>query len=172
MPIRRCLAGRRIGQPRQKAGFTLLELTIVIMISGIFAAVAIPVYSNSLLRFRVEVASKRIAQDLAMAQTLARQTNASRTVSFSDPDNTCNVTGVASLDRNSQPYQVSFAQSPYLVDVSSLVTASEPSSPLRNVSVVFNRFGMPDQGISVTVRTGAFEKRVDLEPLTGRVNIR
>lgn len=172
MPIRGRLDKTRIGKLRRKLGFTLLELTIVIMISGILAAVAVPVYSNSLHQFRVEVASKKIAQDIAIAQTRARQTNATCTVSFSDANNTCEVGGLASLDRQSQPYQVLFSQSPYLVDLSSLVTVSAPTTPLPNVSVVFNRFGMPDQGISVTVRAGSFVSRVVVEPLTGRVSIR
>jgi prepilin-type N-terminal cleavage/methylation domain-containing protein len=172
MPIRHRLDKTRIEQLRRKPGFTLLELTIVIMISGILAAVAVPVYSNSLHQFRVEVASQRIAQDIAIAQTRARQISTTCTVSFSDTNNTCDVGGFSSLDRSSQPYQVLFSQSPYLVDVHSLVTASAPTTPLKNVSVVFNKFGMPDQGISVSVRAGSFAKQIDVEPLTGRVSIR
>jgi len=161
----------RIDIARRKNGFTLLELTITVMITGILAAVAVPVYSNNLLRFRVDVAAQRIAQDVALAQKSAIQNSSTRTITFAGRDDSCAVSGISSLDRASQPYKVSFNQPPYQVDVSSLVNASEPTTPLATVSVVFNRFGMPDKGISVTVRAGPFQKRVDVAPISGRISI-
>ncbi|MCY2973720.1 MAG: type II secretion system protein [Planctomycetota bacterium] len=160
-----------IASPKRKSGFTLLELSVTIMIIGILAAVAVPVYSDSLARFRVDIAAQRIAQDIATTQRSARQTNSTQTVTFTTSDDSCVINGLSSLDRVSQPYRVSFNQSPYQVDISSLVTAANPSSQLPSVSVAFNSFGMPDQGISVTVRAGAFQKRVDLAPISGRVTI-
>ncbi len=162
---------RRISLSQFNAGFTLLEVTIAVMLIGIFAAVAAPVYSNSLHRFRVDIAAQRIAQDVTRAQRIAQQTNSTRTISFATTDDSCAISGVNSLDRASQPYRVLLSQSPYQVDISSLVDSAMPSTPMNSLSVAFNRFGMPDKGIIVTVRAGAFQRRVDVAPISGRVTI-
>jgi Tfp pilus assembly protein PilE len=153
------------------SGVTLVEVTISAMILGILAAVASPIYSNSLFRYRADVTAQRIVQDIAQTQRLARQTNSTRTIAFTLADQRYAISGLSSLDRVSQPYQVTVNQAPYRAEFFSLVTAAQPATQLASVTLAFDRFGMPDQGISVTVRAGAFQKRIDVAPTSGRVSV-
>jgi prepilin-type N-terminal cleavage/methylation domain-containing protein len=155
----------------RKSGVSLIELVISVLVLGILAAVATPVYSNSLLRYRVELAAKRITQDVVQTQLAARQNNSIRTISFDLISEKYSIGGLKSIDHSSQEYSVTLNQSPYNVDVVRLVTAGQPTTSLTTVAIAFNRFGMPDQGVSVTVRAGAFEKRIDVAPTSGRVSV-
>ncbi len=161
----------RKSQRKDLFGVTLVEVTISVMIIGILAAVASPIYSNSLLRYRVDVTAQRIVQDIAQTQRLARQTNSTRTIAFTLADQSYAISGLSSLDRISQPYQVAVNQPPYQAELSSLVTAAQSATQLASVTLAFDRFGMPDQGISVTVRAGVFQKRIDVAPISGRVSV-
>ena len=156
---------------RPRFGVTLVELTVSIMILGILAAAASPIYSNSLLRYRVEVTSQRIAQDIVQTQRVARQTNSTRTITFTTIDHSYVISGINSMDHASQPYKVLVNESPYRAQFSSLVTAALPTTQLASLTLAFDRFGMPDQGISVTVNAGTLQKRVDVAPTSGRVSV-
>lgn len=152
-------------------GASLIELVISVLVLGILAAVAAPVYSTSLLKYRVELAAQRITQDVLLAQRAARQTNSNCTIAFDLNSDNYSISGLTSLDRASQAYLIAVNSSPYNVDIATLATASQPSTALSTVAVVFNRFGMPDQGASITVRAGTFDKRIDIAPISGRVTV-
>jgi len=66
------------------AGFSLLELIIVMLILGIVSAIAIPKYSASLDRYRAQVVLQRLAQDIELCRRHARFTaqTVSMTISF------------------------------------------------------------------------------------------
>ena len=152
-------------------GVSLIELVISVLVLGILAAVASPVYTTSLLKYRVELAAQRITQDVVQAQRAAQQTNSNCTITFDLNSDSYSISGLNSLDRASQTYRIAVDSSPYNVDIVTLATASQPSTALSTVAVAFNRFGMPDQGASITVRAGTFEKRIDIAPNSGRVSV-
>lgn len=156
---------------RLRSGLTFVELTVSVMIIGILAAIASPIYTNSLLRYRAEVAAQRITKDIEQTQRAARQSNSARTITFTTVDHSYVISGKSSMDHSSQPYKVLVNESPYRVQFSSLVTASLPTSQLASVAITFDRFGMPDQGISVTVSSGTLQKQVDVAPTSGRVSV-
>ncbi len=155
----------------RRDGISLIELVISVLVLGILAAVATPVYSNSLLKYRVELAAQRITQDVIQTQRAARQSNSTRTITFNLSDDTVSISELQSIDRSSQAYSVAMNQSPYNVDIVTLVTVNQPTTSLPTVAIAFNRFGMPDQGASVTVRAGTFEKRIDVAPTSARVTV-
>src|SRR6056297_880136 len=68
-------------RPRRR-GFSLLELTVVLLLLGIVAAVAQPKFSETLSRYRVEAAAARLQSDLIYAQTLARVRSRATTIRF------------------------------------------------------------------------------------------
>jgi type IV pilus assembly protein PilE len=47
------MRGARLVAPRSNAGFTLLELMIVVVIIGILASIAVPIYGDSVTRSRI-----------------------------------------------------------------------------------------------------------------------
>ena len=155
----------------RRFGVSLIELVISILVLGILAAVASPVYSTSLLKYRVELAAQRITQDVVHAQRTAQNINANCTITFDLNSDSYSISGLKSLDRASDAYTIAVNSSPYNVDIVTLATASQPSTALTTVAVDFSRFGMPDQGASITVRAGTFEKRIDIAPISGRVSV-
>ena len=156
---------------RLRQGVSFIELTISVMILGILAAIAMPVYSNSVLRYRADLSAQRVAQDINRAQGIARQSNSSRSISFNLSDHSYTISGLNSMDRVSQPYRVSLGELPYRTAFASLTTAAQPTTQLTSVSVAFDRFGMPDRGISVLISAGVFQKRVVVAPTSGRVSV-
>ena len=154
-----------------RAGLSFIEILVSVMVIGILAAVASPIYSTSLLKYRAEVTAQRIQQDIMQTQRVARQTNSTRSIAFDFSDHSYVISGVQSLDRVSQPYRVSLSLPPYQIRFSSLATAALPATPLPSVAIAFDRFGMADQGIVVTVGEGSIQKQVHVAPTTGRVSI-
>jgi prepilin-type N-terminal cleavage/methylation domain-containing protein len=162
---------RQVIRRKNRQGFNLIEITLVILILGILFAVATPVYSKSLFRFRAESAAQRIVQDIEHTKQLARQTNTTRMIVFSKYDSSYTVDGAISLDNSLQPYLVSLNQYPYLTSINTLTTAAAPSSPLSAITLAFDRFGMPDQGVSITVQSGDVQKQVVVTAILGRVTV-
>jgi Tfp pilus assembly protein FimT len=152
-------------------GISIIEITISMLIFGIFAAIAIPKYADSQLRYRTEVTANRIAQDLSLAQSRARLTNANCSLSISIASDSYTVSGLKSLDKPSENYVVSLGQAPFQCDVQFLATEASPTASLSNLAIQFNRFGMPDQGGIITVGCGGYSKTITLESISGRVKI-
>ena len=158
-------------EPLPRSGVSFIEVLISVMITGIIASIAMPVYANSLLRYRAEVSAQRIAQDIAQTSRCARQTNSSRTITFTQNVHSYTISSLSSLDRASATYSVNLTQAPYHSAFASLATAAQPATPLSTLSIVFDRFGMPDQGVSVSIKAGTAQKRVDVAPTTGKVSV-
>jgi general secretion pathway protein G len=59
----------RTGKTKRSAGFTLLEMMIVVVIMGILMSIALPIYNTSLLRSREAV----LRQDLFTLRNLISQ---------------------------------------------------------------------------------------------------
>ena len=156
----------------------MLEVTLSMMVIGILAAVAIPAYSNSILTYRIDVAAKRIAQDISFARRTALQTNSNRTITFDATNKNYSISGLSSLDRTSAPYLVALSQSPYQVGIalttSALPTASVPAPTTTqpaSVALTFNRFGMPDKIVLISVSSGSLQKIIDVAASSGKVSV-
>jgi prepilin-type N-terminal cleavage/methylation domain-containing protein len=72
---------RRARRPKRRA-LNLMELVIVMLIMGIMAAVAVPRYVDSVCRFRVEAAARRLATDLEYARQNAKTESILQGVTF------------------------------------------------------------------------------------------
>lgn len=71
---------------RQNAGFSLIELLMVVTIMGIFAAMAIPSAAPS-LHDQLEGAAQTLAGDIAYARNLAVANGSTYALSFDIPNN-------------------------------------------------------------------------------------
>jgi type II secretory pathway pseudopilin PulG len=92
----------------------MIELVIVLLIMGIFSAVAAPKFLDSLLFHRIECAARRVKADIDMTRQRARLTSTTQTIIFANSIYT--VSGIASLDQTSNTYTVNLLASPYSLD--------------------------------------------------------
>jgi prepilin-type N-terminal cleavage/methylation domain-containing protein len=155
------------GRGGRGGGFTLLEMTIVILLIAILSAVAIPRYANSVNRYRVEMAAKRVAADFALARNAARTSGLGQTINFGTPANGYTMPGLAAPDGRTGDYTVRLADEPFKV---SLGTVAFGSSPVA--SVQFTRYGYPTAAGSVVVTSGDYSKTIYLDGTTGRTEVR
>ena len=152
-------------------GVSLLEMTCCTLFLGIIAAIATPSYIASLDRYRVEMAVKRMSNDLQLTQCSARQTNSTKTIQFTLSDSAYTMVGINSLNRASASYSVRLADSPYEVRMVRLVDSTQPTLSPTSVTVAFNRFGLPDRGVTVTVGSGSRTQLVQVAADSGKVTI-
>jgi prepilin-type N-terminal cleavage/methylation domain-containing protein len=149
---------------RAPAGFSLIELTVVVVIIGIVAAMAIPRFGGSLAHRRVEAAARRVSVDLALAQRRAKLTSASQKVTFDVDANTYVLVGALHLDHPEATYTVSLVGDPY----AALITKADFGG---DADIVFDGYGQPDSGGTVVVGVGEYYKTITLDVDTGRVSI-
>lgn len=144
-----------------RRAFSLLELTVVILVLGILSAASVPRFADAYRQHCVSAAADRIAADLVRAQSAAYGSSTSKTVTFDVSASSYEIAGVRPLDRSSGPYVVDLKVSPY---ESSLVTVWNQTG-LQTIT--FNGYGLPDKGGSVVVACGGIQKVVLVSASTG-----
>ncbi len=154
-PGRRTSAGR---------AFTLVELTVVVAVLAIVAAIAAPRYGGAIARYHAQNAARRIATDLELCRQLAVATSAARTVTFDATLGTYQVESARSLEGGSAPYVVGLAKEPYQVSIVAVDFDAD-------AKLVFDGWGAPDSGGSVTVRSGPDARTVTVDAATGAVSV-
>lgn len=137
---------------------------MVIAIIAISAAIAAPRWSESLGRYRVDAAARRIVADLLLAQTNARATSVAQTITFSPAQDSYSLSGLKNFETNSGTYTVSLAVPPYQADLSS--TDFTVSTPLT-----FNAFGVPSAGGKVVVTSGVFSRTITVDADSGAATV-
>ncbi len=146
------------------AGFSLVEVVLVAAIMAVFAAIAVPRYTNSLMRYRCVAASRRVAADLQLAQQAARQASASRQVSFNTGAHTYQLQNVSSLDEQTANYDVDLKADPYQARIISADFGGD-------AVVIFDGYGTPDSDGAVVVQAGTEQRKIVVDADTGRVSI-
>jgi prepilin-type N-terminal cleavage/methylation domain-containing protein len=143
-------------------GFTLVELTAVITITAIMAAIAAVKFGAATSRYRVDRAARQIAMDLATARTEACTTSRSRSVAFDASTDQYTISSTGGPLSNTT---VHLSNTGYTVD---LTSASFNSGS----TVTFNGYGSPSAGGTVTIRSGPYEKIITLDASSAKASHR
>lgn len=151
-------------KPTSRAGFTLAELVIVVLIIGILAAVTAPKFADTLHGTRAEAAAKRIKVDLGYVRQAAISQSSALTVSFTSVSDGYSIPGLPDLNHPSKPYAVALNSPPYNAVLISVALGGDEN-------VQFDRFGRPDSGGVITVESGGYQKTVTIDPETGKAFI-
>ncbi|MCA9069583.1 MAG: GspH/FimT family protein [Planctomycetaceae bacterium] len=149
------------GQGKTRNGISLIDVTVTILVMGIFAAVAIPRFADSMHHYRTETAADKVRADLNYARKLAVARSTDVTVEFDTVADNYTLVGIGHPDRVGQSYVVQLNQNPYQSDLAS-------ASFGGGSTIVFDAFGTPDNGGTVTVQAGAYSQTVTVDPDTGK----
>lgn len=147
-----------------RRGFSLIELTLVTVIVGIVAAMAVPRYADALARYRADAAAQRIVVNLERAQTLAQSSSRDVTVWFRVNLEILEITDRAGTYDGELEYQTQLGEDPYHCDLLSADFGG-------NHYLVFDGYGQPNSGGTATLEVGGLTRTITLDPDTGKASI-
>ncbi len=148
-----------------RSGVSLLELMLVLAIIGIFAAMAAPRYGRAAARYRLDLAARRLAADLRLAQTHARITSSSRTVTFSAGSAQYQLLNVPAPDGAAGSCTVLLSAEPYRTESASVNLVNGA------FQITFSGWGLPDTGGTVVLSAGGQQKTITIAGDTGLISI-
>jgi prepilin-type N-terminal cleavage/methylation domain-containing protein len=154
---------RRCARP----AFTLIEVTLVIVAIAIVSAIAVPRYAGAVNRYRVEMAAKRVAADLALTRNTARTSGLGQTIEFGTPANGYSMPGLAAADGRTGDYVVKLGDEPYRVSLGTVTIGSAGATLLQ-----FTRYGDPTAAASVVVTSSGYSRTIYVDGTTGRMEVR
>lgn len=155
------------------AGFSLIELVLVLTIIAVAAAVGIGSFAGSLGHQSLEAAAGRLVSDLELARGRAIALREPVTVRFVPDTSRYQLVGVGDLDHAGQDYEVDLAAAPYAVAV------GQTRLPGGDGELTFDAYGLPVvsgtfPGVRtpcITVSAGGRELYVVVDEDTGRPSV-
>jgi prepilin-type N-terminal cleavage/methylation domain-containing protein len=150
--------------PSRRRGFSLTELAVTMTLIAVLAALAIPRFARSLNEQRAMAAARRIAADVTAAQSRAKATSASQTISFTPSARTYQIQGVSDPDRPSASYVIDLSAAPYAV-------TSLTASLGGDTDLIFSGYGIADSNGTITLQVGDAQKQLTIDKDTGSVTI-
>ena len=118
------MAPRQGADSDRRRAFTIIELTIVIMIMAMLAAGAAPRYRAALANYRVNAAAGRVAADLRMIRQYARKVSTPQTVQFNVAADSYAAPSMPDMNGRATTYSVSLGTTEYVADVTSATFAA------------------------------------------------
>lgn len=149
----------------QRRGFTLAELALVVGIIAVASAIAIPRYGSAIARYRLDMAARRIAADIALTRDFARQSSAGKAITFDIARNQYQTPGLTDLSKSSTTYSLVLSDRPYLAR---LVSASFASG---STSCAFDGYGRPAGAGTVVVKVGAMTRTISVAAESGEATV-
>ncbi|MEL7089301.1 MAG: GspH/FimT family pseudopilin [Planctomycetota bacterium] len=155
---------RRHPDPTRAAGFTLVELTLTLIIVGLVAAIGVPRYAHALANYRANAAAQRVVADIQHARAHAKAHSVDTTLRFGTGNDRVLILEMEQLDDPNQAYTTDLAEEPY----ESQLTAADFDG---DQYLIFDGYGRPDSGGTVTLRCGAARRVITVDPDTGKASI-
>lgn len=147
-----------------RRAFSLAEMLTVLVIIGVLAAMALPRFGSTMANHRANVAATRVAASLDLARRHARNTGAACSVQFNVNANGYILPSVKDLAHPALAYAVRLAEPPY---ESAIVAANFGG----DTELIFDAYGVPDSGGSVTIQSGKIQKTISVDVETGKTAI-
>lgn len=143
-----------------RAGFSLVEVILVVVVIAAISSIAIPRFSNFLTRSRLEAAARTIQADLTLARQRAISLGVAQTISFNTSRGTYRILDMPDPDVPGRLHLVDLAEEPYTVELLAAALGGD-------AAVVFDAYGVPDSGGSVSVRAGGWTLSVQVQTGSG-----
>ena len=107
------------------------------------------------------MATQRVIADIALARSSARASGKGLVMNFASPANGYTLVGLSAPDGRTGDSAVSLAADPYKVLISSATFGNDTSAK-------FTRYGTPEAGGTIVVSSGAYQKTILVDAVTGR----
>lgn len=147
-----------------RRAFTLIELTMVLVIMGVLAAVLAPRYGDAIARSRVDAAAERLAAELTLTGDRARAGGETWTVWMDPSTERIWRTPAAGFVLYNAEIGVDLGAEPYRTNLSSVNFGG--FSRLE-----FDAFGRPASDGVVTLRHGQTQRIVTVTRATGAIEV-
>jgi len=142
----------------------MIELMLVMTIVAVFSAIAVPRFSQSTDRYRVDAAAGRIEADFQLARTRARITSSTLTIVFDIDRDQYSIAGLADLNQSGSSYTVELGNGQYEADLISAVFT-------EGAQISFNGYGVPGGAGTVVLTVGNQQRTISIAAETGEVTI-
>ncbi len=146
-----------------RAGVSLIELVIVVLIMGILAAAAAPTFFGSLTYHRVETAARRVKADLQRLRQTARLTSSTQSITFHDATAYTMSADIVDPDHPGGVYSVDLAEPPYELETMTIDFGGD-------TSLTFDGYGTPSSGGTVVLSADDYACTITLDGTTGKVS--
>lgn len=145
--------------------FSLIELTLVMMILAIVLAIGAPRYQNALGRYRAEVAAQRVVTDLHAARRAAEQTSRTQQVVFVPHAHTIAYSSASLDQQRERSHLTRLGEEPYHAEIVSVDFNGE-------LFMSFDGFGKPDHGGTIVIQAHGYRRTISLDAASGRATVR